>query len=104
LSETKQTTYGTDHLYLTAFLCCLGHEITGTSSGTHRVSFEFLETPELLADVAGFMSGASICARQYSFEVLKLKRMLNGGKKTVKRVKHEGHYEFDFGETGSPRA
>lgn len=79
MEATRQPTYASDHLYLVAFLTCTGHRIIGTQHHGHRVAFEFAETPELLADVAGFMGGASVPARQFSFEVLKLKRTLNGG-------------------------
>ena len=79
MEDKQQPTYASDHLYVVAFLTCSGHTITGTRRHGHRVAFEFAETPELLADAARFMGGASIPARQFSFEVLKLKRMLNGG-------------------------
>jgi len=79
MEAKQQLTYASDHLYVVAFLVCSGHTITGTQRHGHRVAFEFAETPELLADVAKFMAGAAIPARQFSFEVLKLKRTLNGG-------------------------
>jgi len=79
MEEKQQLTYSSDHLYLTAFLTCTGHKIVGTRRHGHRVAFEFAETAELLADVARFMGGAAVPARQFSFEVLKLKRTLNGG-------------------------
>jgi hypothetical protein len=79
MEEKQQPTYASDHLYLVAFLTCTGHNIVRTRRHGHRVAFEFAETPELLADVARFMGGAAIPARQFSFEVLKLKRTLNGG-------------------------
>jgi hypothetical protein len=79
MEQEQQPTYASDHLYLVAFLTCTGHKITGTRRQGYRVAFEFAETPELLADVARFMGGAAIPARQFSFEVLKLKRTLNGG-------------------------
>jgi hypothetical protein len=72
--------FASDHLYLVGFLVCSGHSISGTSHNGSRVAFEFPKTPELLADVARFMSGALVPARQFSFELLKLKRMLHGGK------------------------
>ena len=79
MEAKQQPTYASDHLYLVAFLTCTGHKIVGTQRHGYRVAFEFVETPELLANVAGFMGGAVIPARQFSFEVLKLKRTLNGG-------------------------
>ena len=94
--KTVQTqsnlTYLTDHLYLAAFLACSGHEVVGTTFVGSRVSFEFTQTPTLSADVASFMSGASVPARQFSFEVLKLKRLLP--KHTVKRDSKDGHEEI----------
>jgi len=68
--------YLTDHLYLAAYLTCSGHEIIGTSSEGSRVSFEFAQTPELSAAVANFMSGALVPARKFTFEVLKVKRLI----------------------------
>ena len=79
MEEKQQPTFASDHLYLVAFLTCSGHKIVATQRHGHRVAFEFAETAELLADVARFMGGAAIPARQFSFEVLKLKRTLNGG-------------------------
>jgi hypothetical protein len=75
--------YLTDHLYLAAFLVCSGQEILGTSPAGSRISFEFTQTPELSAHVANFMSGALVPARQFSFEVLKLKRLIP--RQTLKR-------------------
>ena len=79
-------TYRTDHLYLAAFLICSGHRIIGKQSTGHRISFLFIQTPELSSDVAGFMSGAAVPARQFSFEILKLKRQLPRAGQTVDRV------------------
>jgi hypothetical protein len=75
--------YLTDHLYLAAYLTCSGHEIIGTSSAGGRVSFEFTQTQQLSAAVASFMSGALVPARKFSFEVLKLKRLIP--RQTLKR-------------------
>jgi hypothetical protein len=72
----QQPIFASDHLYLVAFLVCLGHDILRTSRTGRRVSFEFLETPELCSDVASFMADATVPARRFSFEVLKLKRTL----------------------------
>jgi hypothetical protein len=79
-SFEEQPHFASDHIYLVGFLICSGHSIVSTSRIGTRISFEFQKTPELLADVARFMSGALIPARQFSFEILKLKRMLHGGK------------------------
>jgi hypothetical protein len=79
-------TYRTDHLYLAAFLTCSGHRIVGTSTARERISFLFQHTPELSADVASFMSGAAIPARQFAFEVLKLKRLIPRGERTVEKT------------------
>src|ERR1700741_4127343 len=79
MEQEQQPTYASDHLYLVAFLTCTGHKIGGTRRHGYRVAFEFAETPELLADVARFMGGGMIPAREFSFQVLKLKRTLNGG-------------------------
>ena len=86
--ENSTSTFSSQHLYLVAFLVCAGHGITDVVRNGRRVSFEFAQTPELLTDVAGFMSGASIPARQFSFELLKLKRMLNGGQTQMDTLKN----------------
>jgi hypothetical protein len=78
-SFDEQPRFASDHIYLVSFLVCSGHIIIGTSSKGTRVSFEFKKTPDLLADVARFMSGAMVPARQFSFEILKLKRTIHGG-------------------------
>ena len=80
MQARQESTFASDHLYVVAYLICAGHNIVGTSRHGERVSFEFPGTPELLADVARFMAGATVPARQFSFELLKLKRMLHGGK------------------------
>jgi hypothetical protein len=93
---TEQPTFASDHLYLAAFLTCIGHRIVGTRNQGCRVAFEFAESPELLADVARFMAGALIPARQFSFELLKLKRTLNGGKSRMKKVNNDEHQEVRY--------
>jgi hypothetical protein len=84
--EPENPTFSTDHIYLCAFLICLGHRIVAARCSGRRVAFHFSCTPRLDADIAGFMAGAAIPARQFSFEILKLKRMIHEGKNTVKRV------------------
>ncbi len=76
MREEEQPVFATDHLYLAAFLVCSGQEIIGTSSAGGRVSFEFTQAPQLSIAVANFMSGALVPARQFSFELLKLKRLI----------------------------
>ena len=49
-------------------------------------TFLFQQTSKLSSDVAAFMGGAVIPARQFSFEILKLKRQLPRAEQTVKRV------------------
>jgi hypothetical protein len=68
--------FSSDHIYLVAFLVCSGKKIIGTTQAGGRTAFLFEKTPELSADVAGFMAGAVVPARQFSFELLKLKRTL----------------------------
>jgi hypothetical protein len=77
--------YPTDHLYLAAYLRCSGHEIVGTTCAGDRVSFIFHLTPALSADVAKFMSGAVVPARKFSFEVLKLKRLIPRSKRRLEK-------------------
>jgi hypothetical protein len=78
-SFDEQPHFASDHIYLVGFLVCSGHGIVATSRNGTRISFEFQKTPDLLADVARFMSGAPVNARQFSFEILKLKRTMHGG-------------------------
>ncbi|HUJ93501.1 MAG TPA: hypothetical protein VLV88_13660 [Terriglobales bacterium] len=84
-------TYRTDHLYLAAFLTCSGHEVVGTASDGSCVSFVFHQTPELSAAVAGFMSGAVIPARRFSFEVLKLKRLIPRSPQKMEKIINGNH-------------
>jgi hypothetical protein len=89
-NHTAEPPFASDHIYLVAYLRCLGHTIIGMSRNGTRVSFKFEKTPGLLADVTGFMSGAKIAARPFCFELLRLKRTLNGGKSRMEKVnKHE---------------
>jgi hypothetical protein len=83
--------FSTDHIYLCAFLVCGGHRIVAASHDGKRVSFEFLDTPQLNADVSGFMAGAVVPARRFSFEVLRLKRIIHGGE--LEKVKSHGENE-----------
>jgi hypothetical protein len=85
LKKDRDDVYRTDHLYVAAFLICLGHAMIGTSIDGHRVSFVFTQTAKLSSDVASFMSGAAIPARQFCFEILKLKRLLPRSGETVKK-------------------
>jgi hypothetical protein len=78
--------YATDHIYLVGFLLCRGHEILRTESRGARVVFVFDATQQLSADIAGFMGGATVAARQFSFEILKLKRQLPRAGQTVNKV------------------
>ena len=77
-SFEEQSPFASDHIYLVSFLVCCGHNIVGTSRKGTRVSFEFQKTRDLLDDVARFMGGGLIPARQFSFEILRLKRTING--------------------------
>lgn len=85
VNKSTKPTYLTDHLYLAAFLTCSAHRVVGTTRTGARVSFIFHETPELLAAVAAFMSGAEIPARQFAFEVLKLKRLIPRGAQILEK-------------------
>ena len=71
--------FQSDHIYLVAYLICCGQKIIGTSRSGGRTAFLFEKTPELSADVAAFMANAAVPARQFCFELLKLKRTLNTG-------------------------
>lgn len=82
------SSYRTDHLYLAAFLTCSGYRIVGTSREGCRVCFVFDQTAELSAAVASFMAGAAIPARQYAFEVLKLKKIIPRSKSILEKFNH----------------
>ena len=86
--------YSTQHLYLAAYLTCAGHEIIGTSSVGGRVSFEFTQTPQLSNAVANFMSDAMVPARQFSFELLKLKRLIPRKIQTVEKNYKDANAEI----------
>ena len=81
--------YSTDHLYVAAFLVCSGHDVVGTRMQGSRVSFVFQQSPELLAAVASFLADGMIPARHFSFQLLKLKRMLHGGQYVMRVKKNE---------------
>ena len=53
------------------------------------VSFVFNNSPELAADVASFLADGVIPARHFSFELLKLKRMICGGEYMSRAEKNE---------------
>jgi hypothetical protein len=80
--------FGTDHLYLAAYLICAGYTFLGTSPNGLRVSFVFQQTPELSAAVASFMAGATIPARQFAFEVLKLKKLIPRSESILEKSDH----------------
>jgi hypothetical protein len=91
--DQQNPTFSTDHIYLCAFLLCIGHRIVAASHDGRRVAFEFRDTPQLDADVANFMAGASVPARQFSFEVLKLKRIVHGGQYRLEKVNENGQHD-----------
>jgi Domain of unknown function (DUF5659) len=77
VNREQQTSYATDHLYLAAFLVCTGYRVIGTRADSHnRISFLFHASPELLSAAAQFLAGGQVDARQFSFELLKLKKLL----------------------------
>jgi hypothetical protein len=59
--------FRSDHIYLVAFLVCCGNKIIGRSQTGGRTAFVFEKTAELSADVAGFMAGSVVPARQFCF-------------------------------------
>jgi hypothetical protein len=81
----------TDHLYVTAFLVCSGHNVIGTQRNGSRVSFTFNNSAQLSSDIASFLADGVIPARHFSFELLKLKRMLHGGQYMKKLESNENH-------------
>lgn len=91
VGKNSTPVFSSQHLYLVAFLVCAGHDVTNIVRNGRRVSFEFVQTPELLTDVAGFMSDAVTPARQFSFTLLRLKRMLNGGQSEMDTLNKNAH-------------
>ena len=85
----NEFTFASDHIYLIAFLLCSGHPMLRTSRAGSRVSFEFAKTPALLTDVGRFMGDGVVPARKFSFELLKLKRLLHGNAPTVETFENE---------------
>ena len=89
--------YSTDHIYVAAYLVCRGHEVVGTRSNGSRLSFTFNNSAQLSSDVASFLAGGLIPARHFSFELLKLKRMLHGGQYVKRLEKNENYQAFNSG-------
>lgn len=77
--KTRQvpTGFETDHLYLAAFLVCRGHPLLHTKTDhSGRIQFVFTDSPELRDAAADYLGSGHVHARQFSFEVLKLKKNL----------------------------
>jgi hypothetical protein len=87
--------YVTDHIYVTAFLICSGHDVVDTRSEGTRVSFVFHNSAQLSADVASFLADGVIPARHFTFQLLKLKRMLHGGEYMNRSGKDENYKGFN---------
>lgn len=74
--ETSPT-FQTDHLYLAAFLVCRGYQVVSVLAGVgNRFRFAFSDSTAVRNSVGEFMSGGLVDARQFSFELLKLKRRI----------------------------
>ena len=68
-------TFETDHLYLAAFLICHKHELVSVVAGEGgRCRFGFQDTSAVRSSAGDFMTGGLVEARQFAFELLKLKR------------------------------
>jgi hypothetical protein len=69
--------YGTTHLYLASFLMCRGLELLGTETdGTERIRFLFANSVEVRAAAADFLANGVVEAREFSFNLLKLKKLV----------------------------
>jgi hypothetical protein len=69
------TTFETDHLYLAAFLICRRHELVSVVAGEgDRFRFGFPDIPGVRSSAVDFMAGGVVDARQFAFELLKLKK------------------------------
>jgi len=77
-ADTKSgNPFKTDHLYLGAFLICRGHALAGTEPCANgRISFLFPGSDEVRSAAGEFLSGGLVDARQFSFCVLQLKKIL----------------------------
>lgn len=70
-------TFQTDHLYLAAFLVCQGHELVSLMANEGgRFHFAFSDSPEVRSSAGDYMAGGLVEARQFAFELLKLKRQI----------------------------
>jgi hypothetical protein len=89
--EMTLQTFRTDHLYVAAFIVCRGHQLTSIlGSANNRLQFVFPDTHEVRSAAAEFLAGGSVEARQFSFELLKLKRCIpRRWDNTVRRAEHE---------------
>jgi hypothetical protein len=93
--------FGTDHIYLAGFLTCRGYRVAGTEANSSgRIQFLFRDSMSVRSAVAEFMSGASVPARQFAFEILKLKRLLpqvmrnKYGARKVNKVRKDGGTDY----------
>ena len=90
-------TFDTDHLYLAAFLLCHGHELVAVVAGEGgRFRFGFPNTSGVRSSAGDFMAGGLVNARQFSFELLKLKRQIPRQTDTSKMRKIENAFHASF--------
>jgi hypothetical protein len=92
-------TFETDHLYLAAYLICQRHELLSLMAGDGgRFHFAFSDSPEVRSSAGEYMAGGLVEARQFAFELLKLKRQIprNWDVRHVRRASHEAdHKRFE---------
>jgi hypothetical protein len=91
--------FETDHLYLAAFLVCRGHELVAVVGGEGgRFRFGFPDTAEVRSSAGNFMAGGLVDARQFAFELLKLKKNIPRPSDTprMRRVKNNAAHQLSF--------
>jgi hypothetical protein len=88
----REPNFQTDHIYLAAFLISHGHdlvEVVGGEGG--RLRFGFEDSSCVRSCAGDFMSGGLVEARKFSFELLKLKKLIPRqviGTQTNRRARH----------------
>jgi hypothetical protein len=92
-------TFQTDHIYLAAFLICHGHELVSVLAGERGLfRFGFPDTSGVRSSAGEYMAGGLVDARQFAFELLKLKRRIprHSDVRNVRRASHEAdHKRFE---------
>jgi hypothetical protein len=58
MEPREPTPYASDHLYLSAYLCCLGHRLIGTDRDpSGRTRFLFVNSADVRSAAAEYLAG-----------------------------------------------